>query len=186
MPDLPPNWRLVQAGEILPPASGAGAAAAVLSVPTPKPTGRIFPGGVPRTGLARSPPHPHRRRLSRQPGRQPCPRHDPPPAVRTRQNAPLQRSAVEPGAPRHPGPAARCTDPANSEVIEVGWVDLFANGLITPPSRTACSAARYRQRPWRFHHLTEDSAASARSQHRSRSRRRALTIGHGGHLVSPA
>ena len=47
-----------------------------------------------------------RRRLPRQPGRQPRPHHHPPPAVGTGQNAPLQRPAVEPGASRHPGPAA--------------------------------------------------------------------------------
>ena len=49
----------------------------------------------------------HGRRLPGQPGRKPCAEHHPPPPRRTGQDAPLQRPAVEPGASRHPGTAAR-------------------------------------------------------------------------------
>ena len=55
----------------------------------------------PRAGSPR-----HRRRLPRQPGRQPRADDHPPAAVGPGQNAPVQRPGVEPGASRHPGPAA--------------------------------------------------------------------------------
>src|SRR5271166_4979144 len=62
--------------------------------------------GARRPASCRCPPRPQPR-LSRQPGREPRADDDPPAALRHRQDAPLQRPAVEPRAPRHPGTAAR-------------------------------------------------------------------------------
>ena len=64
--------------------------------------GRVLPGaGVAGDG----------RRLSGQPRREPRAQHHSPPARRHRQDASLQRSAMESRAPRYPGAAARPVAP---------------------------------------------------------------------------
>ena len=83
----------------------------------------------------------HRRRLSRQPRRQPRPHHHhPPPVVRARQDAPFQRPALEPGASGHPGPVAgpvRAPMPAGAESRGAHLAD------VAPVSRHLRP-----QRPW--------------------------------------
>ncbi len=71
----------------------------------------------------------NRGRLPRQSCRQPRAHHHPPAPVRAGQDAPLQRPAVEPRAPRHPGAAAGRAAHATAGRCEK-----------LPPSRCPCCA----------------------------------------------
>jgi len=99
--------------------------------------GRVHPGaGRPGDG----------RRLSRQPQRHPCADHDPPAAVGDRQDAPVQRPAVEPVAPRHPGAAAGAAAPARPPGAE-------SRGAVAGPAAPSGRHLRpQRPRPARSRH----------------------------------
>jgi hypothetical protein len=116
---LPPDPRLAAAPAGLPALTSSGQATleaaqvlakkatAPATLPACNADWTHFAPMVRRARLCASPGGAGNRwRLPRQPGRNPRPHHHPPRAVGPGEDASVQRSAVELGASRHPGPAA--------------------------------------------------------------------------------